>query len=70
MFEVVRLFRDLAIDGPVAMGAWSLGLLLAVVALWLRGGSRALAIIALVSNLLVLLATSAVISSLSGMRMF
>jgi hypothetical protein len=69
-FEVVRPFRDLAIDGPIAMGAWSAGFLLAVIALWLRGGSRALGIVALVLNLLALVCVSAILYSLSGMKLF
>ena len=70
LFEVVRPFRDLAIDGPIAMGAWSAGFLLAVIALWLRRGSRALSIIALVLNLLALACVSAILYSLSGMKLF
>jgi hypothetical protein len=70
LFEVVRPFRDLAIDGPIAIGAWSTGFLLAVVSVWLRRGSRVLGIIALVLNLLALVCVSAVLYLLSGMKLF
>ena len=70
LFEVVRPFRDLSIDGPIAMSAWSVGFLLGVVAVWLRRGSRALSISALALNLLALAAVSVVLESLTHMKLF
>jgi hypothetical protein len=70
VFEVVRPFRNLAIDGPVAVGCMSAGLLLAVAAIWLRRGIRAIAVIALALNAIALVGVCAVIYSLSHMRLF
>lgn len=36
LFEVIRPFRDLAIDGPIALACWTLGIVLPAAALWLR----------------------------------
>jgi ABC-type uncharacterized transport system permease subunit len=55
VFEVIRPFRDLSIDGPIAMGCWVAGALLAAVALWRRQGARAANIVALALNVLALL---------------
>src|SRR5688572_25543349 len=64
-FEVARPFRDLSIDGPIAMSAWSAGSLLGVVVVWLRRGSRVLSISALGLNLFALATVSAVLASLT-----
>ena len=70
LFEVVRPFRDLSIDGPIAMAAWSFGFLLAVVAVWWRRGSRTLGIVALLLNLLAIVIVSAMLFSLTRMKLF
>lgn len=70
VLEVVRPFRDLAIDGPIAVGCWSAGLLLAVAAIWLRRGSLLLSVAALCLNLLALVGISLVLYSLSNMPLF
>lgn len=36
--EVIRPFRDLSIDGPIAMVAWGVGLGIAAIAVWCRWG--------------------------------
>lgn len=48
--EVIRPFRDLAIDGPIALGCWGAGLALGAIAVWRRLGPRALAWTALICN--------------------
>lgn len=48
--EVIRPFRDLAIDGPIALGCWGTGLVLGAIAVWRQLGPRALAWTALVGN--------------------
>lgn len=52
VFEVIRPFRDLSIDGPVALGAWGVGIVLSIAALLIRRGSRVLPVTALVANVL------------------
>jgi hypothetical protein len=54
LFEVVRPFRDLRIDGPLAVGCWVVGLLAAGSGLWLRKGHVPLTVTALVLNALAL----------------
>ena len=70
VLEVVRPFRDLATDGPIALGCWSTGLLLAVAAIWLGRGSLLLSVAALSLNLLALVGISLVLYSLSNMPLF
>jgi hypothetical protein len=36
--EVIRPFRDLSIDGPIAMTLWGVGMGVAAIALWCRWG--------------------------------
>jgi hypothetical protein len=70
LFEVLRPFHDLEIDGPIAL--WSIigGVVLALVAVWLRRGSRLLHVTALVLNAVALAALLVVIYGLSHMKMF
>lgn len=69
-FEVIRPFRDLAIDGPIAMGCWVLGAALAAVALWFRQGVFALNVTALVLNVFALLAMGALLLLAKPTRLF
>lgn len=69
-FEAIRPFRDLAIDGPIAMACWGLGVALPAIALWLRQGSVALNVTALVLNVLALLAMSALLLLAKPRRLF
>lgn len=69
-FEVIRPFRDLAIDGPIAMACWGLGVVLPALALWLRQGSFALNVTALVLNVLALLAMGALLLLAKPTRLF
>lgn len=50
--EVVRPFHDLARDGPIALSAWGLGVMLGVVCFFLRGRSLVLSVLGVVANLL------------------
>ena len=54
LFEVIRPFRDMNIDGPIALWLWGLGALVAIVALWRRQGAVVLQALALSCNLLAL----------------
>ena len=49
--EVIRPFRDLSIDGPLALFSWGSGAGLALVTLWLRGRSVILSAVSLSLNL-------------------
>lgn len=55
VLEVVRPFRDLAVDGPIALGCWGGGLLLGAYAAWRRRGPRWLAWSAWLGNATALL---------------
>ncbi len=50
--EMVRPFRDMAKDGPIALGAWSVGLALGTGCFFLRGRSAVLSAISVAANLL------------------
>ncbi len=69
-FEVIRPFRDLAVDGPLAMACWGLGMLLPAIALWLRQGLFALNVTALVLNVFALLAMGALLLLAKPTRLF
>jgi hypothetical protein len=69
-FEVIRPFRDLASDGPIAIGCWGLGVLLAAAGLWFRQGVFALNVAALVLNVLALLAMGALLLLAKPRRLF
>ncbi len=66
LFEVIRPFRDLAIDGPIALGAWTLGAALALGLFFIRGRSLLLGSLALAFNLLPLLAVAGIFLLLRG----
>ena len=66
LLEVIRPFRDLAIDGPIALGAWTLGAALAGSMFCVRGRSLLLGSLALACNLLPLLAVGGVFLLLRG----
>ena len=57
LLEVIRPFRDLELDGPVALGCWTLGILLPAVALGLRHRLYYFNLAALVLNALALAGT-------------
>jgi len=65
VFEVLRPFRDLNRDGPLALASWTVGVMVAVMALWRGRGSRALNATAIALNLVVLLAVGAMLLLLS-----
>ncbi|MCZ7555033.1 MAG: hypothetical protein M5R41_01350 [Bacteroidia bacterium] len=69
--EEIRLYRDLEMDGPLALACWGLAILISGYAIWKKIGSRALNIILLVLNLLVLGLVLLLLALLSGpMRLF
>ncbi|MEP7072064.1 MAG: hypothetical protein ABI839_06735 [Verrucomicrobiota bacterium] len=57
--EVIRPFRDMAIDGPIALGSWGAGLALGITCFFLKGRSLTLSMISVAANLLLLLAALA-----------
>ena len=65
IFEVIRPFRDLAKDGPLAMTCWCVGALIAISCFFGRQRSIAVAIIGLLVNLLPITALAAVLLLLS-----
>jgi len=60
-FEVIRPFRDLELDGPIAMGCWALGVVLPATAMWLRHRPFWLNLAALLLNAIVLAGVSALL---------
>ena len=55
IFEVVRPYRDLSVDGPLALAAWGLGVTLAVTCFFLKGRSIALGVVSVLANAIPLL---------------
>jgi hypothetical protein len=55
-FEVVRPFRDNAIDGPIAFSSWAVGAALGISCFFLKGRSMALNIISVAANIIPLVA--------------
>ncbi len=53
--EVIRPFRDLAIDGPIALSCWGMGAMLGLLCFFLKRRSLVFAIISLAANVLPLL---------------
>ena len=52
IFEVVRPFRDIAKDGPLAMILWGIGTIAGIAGFFLRPRAIALSIAALMANLI------------------
>jgi hypothetical protein len=65
IFEVIRPFREMAKDGPLAMTCWSVGAIAAVICFFGRQRSKAVAIIALLVNLVPIVVLTAVLLLLS-----
>lgn len=55
VFEVIRPFRDLAKDGPLALFAWAIGTALVTRCLFLKERSLAVTLVAAAANVLPLL---------------
>ena len=51
-FEVIRPFRDLNVDLPIALAGWALGVIVALLAVWKRAGSLWINIAAATCNFL------------------
>jgi hypothetical protein len=69
IFEVIRPFRDMAKDGPLAMICWSVGAIVAVSCFFGRQRSIAVVIIGLLVNLVPILVLSAVLFLLSHSKL-
>ena len=54
--EVIRPFRDMSIDGPIALSLWGIGAALGISCFFLKGRSLPLSILSLVANVLPLVA--------------
>ncbi len=65
IFEIIRPFRDLEKDGPLALICWSVGTIVALSCFFRRERSLAIAIIALLANLVPIVVLSAVLWLLS-----
>ncbi len=64
-FEVIRPFRDLAVDGPIALALWGTSAAFAISCFFLKGRSLTLTAISLAANVLLLLATLALLAVMS-----
>ncbi|HEY0368032.1 MAG TPA: hypothetical protein VGC85_00415 [Chthoniobacterales bacterium] len=65
LIEVIRPFRDLAVDGPIALGCWFVGAVVAAISIRQRRTHIAIGIVALVLNLLALSAAGVLLFLLS-----
>ena len=65
VFEVIRPFRDMSKDGPLAMVLWGVGAATAFSCFFLRPRSTALSVIALLANSLALIGLAIVFFLLS-----
>jgi hypothetical protein len=61
VFEVIRPFRDLSKDGPLAMICWGAGVVVSLIALFKGSRSRVLSWAGLIANALALFAMSALL---------
>lgn len=59
--EVIRPFRDLAVDGPIALACWGVGTLLATTCFFLKPRSLILTLVTLGANLIPLIAALALL---------
>ena len=59
--EVIRPFRDMAKDGPLAMILWGVGATVAIIVFFVRPRSIALSVAALLANLIPLSGVAAVL---------
>ncbi len=57
--EVIRPFREMSIDGPIALSSWGLGAALGISCFFLKGRSLTLSVISVAANILLLLAALA-----------
>lgn len=64
-FEVLRPFRDMSIDGPIALVSWGIGAAIGVACLFLKRRSLTLSIVSMVANLIPLLAALVLLWALS-----
>ena len=65
IFEIIRPFRDMVKDGPLAMTCWSVGAIFAVICFFGRQRSTAVAIIGLLVNLVPIVLLTALLLFLS-----
>lgn len=64
-FEVIRPFRDMSIDGPLALTSWGIGAVVGLGCFFLKGRSIALTVISILANVIPLLASLALLWALS-----
>jgi len=69
IFEVLRPFRDLMKDGPLAMTFWGVGAIAAITGCFLRPRAIALSIAALLANLIPICAVTTVLVLLGHSRL-
>src|SRR5438045_2036691 len=63
--EVIRPFRDMSIDGPLAVASWGVGAAIGIACFFLKGQSIALTAISVVVNVVPLLGSLALLWALS-----
>jgi hypothetical protein len=63
--EVIRPFRDMSIDGPLAVASWGVGAAIGIACFFLKGRSIALTAISVVVNVVPLLGTLGLLWALS-----
>ena len=63
--EIIRPFRDMSIDGPLAVASWGAGAAIGIACFFLKGRSIALTAISVVANVLPLLGSLALFWGLS-----
>jgi len=61
IFEVIRPFRDMSKDGPLAMILWSVGATVAIIGFFVRPRVIALSVAALLANLIPLCGVAVVL---------
>ena len=63
--EIIRPFRDMSIDGPLAVASWGTGAAIGIGCLFVKGRSIALTVISVVVNVVPLLGSLALLWALS-----
>ena len=61
IFEVIRPFRDMSKDGPLAIILWGVGAIVAIIGFFVRSRAIALGIAALLANLIPLCGVAVVL---------
>ena len=63
--EVIRPFRNMSVDGPIALSSWGVGAALGISCFFLKGRSTTLSVVSVAANILPLLAALALLWAIS-----